>query len=96
MRNSEGILGAVPIAVNAVGMLVIYGIIVVAVWKIFAISSELAQVKEMVREIQRNTDERAITSLASNPQSPESLARALNAAAYREVDPAILLDHESK
>ena len=89
-------MGTVPIAVNAVGMLVVYGIIVVAVWKIFSISSELAQVKEMLREIQRNTDDRAIASLASNPQSPENLARALNAAAYREVDPAIVLDHESK
>ncbi len=91
----DGSVGAIPIVVSALGTLIAYGVIIVAVWKIFAISSEVAILKQMLRDIQRNTEDRSLAALASNSQSPESLARALNAAAYREVDPAIVIEHEA-
>jgi hypothetical protein len=91
----DGSVGFIPIAVSAVGTLVAYGVIIVAVWKIFSISSEVAVLKQMLRDIQRNTEDRSLAALASSAQSPESLARALNAAAYREVDPAIVIEHEA-
>ena len=91
----DGSVGAIPIVVSALGTLVAYGVIIIAVWKIFSISSELAAVKQMLRDIQRNTEDRSLAALASTPQSPESLVRALNAAAYREVDPSIVIEHEA-
>ena len=91
----DGSVGAIPIVVSALGTLIAYGVIIVAVWKIFSISSELAVLKQMVRDIQRNTEDRSLATLAADSQSPESLARALNAAAYREVDPAIVIEHEA-
>jgi hypothetical protein len=91
----DGSVGVIPIAVSAVGSLIAYGAIIVAIWKLFSISSEVAVLKQMLRDIQRNTEDRSFAALASNAQSPESLARALNAAAYREVDPAIVIEHET-
>ncbi len=90
----DGSVGAIPIAVSAMGTLIAYGVIIVAVWKIFSISSEVAVLKQMLRDIQRNTEDHSLASLAGSSQSPENLARALNAAAYREVDPAIVIEHE--
>jgi len=91
----DGTVGLIPIAVSAVGTLIAYGAIIVAIWKIFSISSELAILKQMLRDMQRNAEDRSFAALASNPQSPETLARALNAAAYREVDPAIVVEHQA-
>jgi hypothetical protein len=90
----DGNLGAIPLAVGALGTLVAYGVIIIAVWKIFSISSEMAVLKQMLRDIQHNTEDHSFAALASEPQSPENLARALNAAAYREADPAIAIEHE--
>ena len=83
MSLLEDILGSAPIIVNALASFVLYGVIVVAVWKIFSISSEVGEIKKMVRELKHSAEDRAVAALVANPQSPESLVRAVNAAEYR-------------
>jgi hypothetical protein len=69
---------------------VVYGIIVLAIWKIFSVSNEVKEIKEMVREIQRSVADRALAELAANPHSPEGLVRAVNAASYRDAEDDVL------
>jgi len=62
--------------------IVAYAMVVLVVVKIFKVSNEVAEIKEMVLEIKRNTEDLAPGSLAGGGQSPESLIRAVNASSY--------------
>jgi hypothetical protein len=83
-------MGSIQLILNGAFSLMMYGVIVYAVYRIFRMSSELAEVKELLQEIKRNTQD-----LAPGPvmhgNSPEDLMRAVRAASYSpelESDPA--------
>jgi hypothetical protein len=59
-----------------------YAMVVLVVVKIFKVSNEVAEIKEMLLEIKRNTEDLAPSSLAARGPSPESLIRAVNASSY--------------
>jgi hypothetical protein len=65
--------------IGSVTALVVYGLIVAGVIKIFQVHTELHEIKELLRDIRRNT-QHGLAPVASNApyQSPEELIRALH------------------
>jgi hypothetical protein len=59
-----------------------YAVIVFAVVKIYAISVEVSEIKELLRDIKRNTEDHLPSALAPHAASPESLIRAVHASSY--------------
>jgi hypothetical protein len=78
-------VGALQIAVSGVVTLVVYSILLFAVYKIFQISTELSEIKDLLKDIKINTVD-ASPAMLSRAQSPESLLRAVNATSYASVD----------
>lgn len=58
--------------------LVVYGLIVAGVLKIFQMHTELREVKELLRDIRTNTQLAPATSARVPYQSPEDLIRAIH------------------
>ena len=50
--------------------------------KIYAISVEVSEIKELLRDIKRNTEDRLPPAFAAQAVSPESLVRAVHASSY--------------
>jgi hypothetical protein len=61
-----------------------YAVIVFAVVKIYAISVEVSEIKELLRDIKRNTEDHLPSALVPHAASPESLIRAVHASSYAE------------
>jgi hypothetical protein len=61
---------------------VVYAVLVFAVVKIYAISVEVSEMKELLRDIKRNTEDRLPPAIAAHAVSPESLIRAVHASSY--------------
>jgi len=61
---------------------IIYAVLVFAVVKIYAISVEVSEIKELLRDIKRNTEEHVPSAFAPHAVSPESLVRAVHASSY--------------
>ena len=59
-----------------------YAVVVFAVVKIYAISVEVSEIKELLKDIKRNTEDHAPAALAPHATSPESLIRAVHASSY--------------
>lgn len=74
-----------PIGVDIIGgavSLVVYAVLMFGVYKITQMASDISDVKDLLRDIRRNTES---TVTASNPQSPEALVRAVHSASYSEI-----------
>ncbi len=77
-----------PLGLNLIGALismVAYGLIIFTGYRVFLLSNDIAEMKEMLRDIRRNTDANASVA----PSSPEALVRAVNTASYAALDEAI-------
>lgn len=61
---------------------IIYAVLVFAVVKIYAISVDVSEIKELLRDIKRNTEEHVPLTLGAHAASPESLVRAVHASSY--------------
>jgi hypothetical protein len=61
---------------------VVYAVLVFAVVKIYAISVEVSEIKELLRDIKRNTEDHLPPAFAAQAVSPESLVRAVHASSY--------------
>ena len=72
-------MGISHIVLNGLISIVAYGLLVFSVYKVYQIANEVSEIKEMVRDIKRNTDDAALGNL-TRPQSPEALIRAVNSA----------------
>lgn len=79
-------LGALQGFVTGLLTLVVYAGIVAGIAKIFQISSQLSEMKDLLSDIKRNTQDYSAPKSPRTPQSPEELARALNAEAYRSIE----------
>jgi len=73
-------MGPLQLIISGVGSLVVYGIVIAAVYKLFQIATDLGEIKEALQEIKRNTQDAVPPprwAAAQSPTSPESLMRAL-------------------
>ncbi len=72
-----------PIGFDIVGgviSLIVYSVVIFGVFKIHQVAAELGEIKEVLRDIRRNTE-----GAPSLPHSAESLVRAVNSASYSEI-----------
>ncbi len=80
---------------NLAGVL-IFALAAAGVAKVFQMSGTLAEIKEQLADIKRNTDTHAPTSPFASAESAEHLLRAVSAELDHPVAaPAIDLDHEN-
>jgi hypothetical protein len=63
---------------------VVYAVLVFAVVKVYAISVEVSEIKELLKDIKRNTEDHLPPAFAAHPTSPESLIRAVHASSYAD------------
>jgi len=72
-----------PIGFDIIGgviSLVVYSVVVFGVYKVHQMTTELGEIKEVLRDIRTNT-----LGAPSVPHSAESLVRAVNSASYSEI-----------
>jgi hypothetical protein len=67
-------LGPLQVILGGVVTIVFYGIVLIAVFKLFQIHSAVNEIKDLVKGIKNDSHTAAVLSAA---QSPENLARAL-------------------
>jgi hypothetical protein len=83
-------MGPLQLIVSGIGSLVVYGLVIAAVYKLFQIATDLAEIKDALQDIKRNTQEAVPPpgwTPAPKQSSPESLMRALGSPS---ADPAIV------
>ncbi len=69
--------------------LIVYGMVLFGVYRIFMISTDVSEIKTLLRDIKRNT---GISPTASYANSPEALVRAVHAASYSDLEEQSLQD----
>ncbi|HLW75414.1 MAG TPA: hypothetical protein VKS01_00495 [Bryobacteraceae bacterium] len=72
-----------PVLVKGFSALVGYAVVLYGIYKVYTISNEVSELKEMIRDIRSLLDARAAVERANAPQSTENLIRAVNAASYQ-------------
>ncbi len=63
--------------------MVAYSIVAYGVFKIIQIATDMSEIKEILKDIRRNSE-----AASALPSSESNLARALNARAYAEIEEA--------
>jgi hypothetical protein len=68
---------------------IVYTLILVSIYRVFQIGTEVSEIKELLKDIKRNTasgeSQRSLTHVSSPPESAEALVRAVHAASYQEI-----------
>jgi hypothetical protein len=81
--------------IGTVITLVACSILTFGVHKVMQIAGDVTAIKELLRDIKRNTDK--TPAAPSEPLSPESLVRAVHAASYSEIiEQALATDPEPR
>jgi hypothetical protein len=72
-------MSSLQVILSGVGSLVVYGMLIAAVVKLYRIAADLSEIKEALQDIKRNTQDAPPPGLtpAATQSSPESLMRAL-------------------
>jgi hypothetical protein len=78
-------LGPLQVAISGIMSVVVYTVILFAVFKIFQISTDLSEIKELLKDIKRNSEDHSPAAI-SQARSPESLLRAVSATSYTPPD----------
>jgi hypothetical protein len=92
----ESAMGPLQLVVSGIGSFIVYGLVIAAVYKLFHIAADLAEIKDTLQDIKRNTQDTAPPGMIPPPMqsSPETLMRALaSGSSYPEApagDPAEL------
>ena len=73
-----------PELIGAFMSMIGYGIVAFAIWKLTQIATELGEIKEILTDIRRNSDNGLHTS-PEFPKPAENLSRAVTTASYSEV-----------
>ena len=74
-----------PIGVDIIGGLLtiaMYGVVIFSAYRIFTMSKEITEMKDMLKDIRRNSGPQVA---APAPTSPEALVRAVHSASYSEI-----------
>ena len=74
-------MGPMQLILSGVGSLIVYGLVIAAVYKLFQIATDLSEIKDTLQEIRRNTQDTPPAGWTPAPKqsSPENLMRALAA-----------------
>lgn len=83
-------MGSLQFVISGVLTLIVYSMILFAVYKVFQISTDVTEIKSLLRDIKRNTS--VTPQAASYAHSPESLVRAVHAASYEDLQEPSLED----
>jgi len=78
-------MGPLQLVVSGVITLMVYSVMLFGVYKIFQLATEVAEIKDMLREIRRNTMAIPPVTQGSGPESAEALVRAVHAS-YENLD----------
>jgi hypothetical protein len=70
--------------ISGVFTIIGYAMVLFAVYKVFQISTEVTEIKNLLQDIKRNTS--AAPNPGSFPHSPESLVRAVHSASYSDLE----------
>jgi len=77
------VLSLFQVALGSVTTLVIYGVILAGVYKLFQVATDVGEIKEALLEIKRNTQDAAAPAPGRSMEIPaERLMRAVNAESY--------------
>jgi len=68
--------------------LIAYGVIAFVVYKVVMISRELTEIKELLADVKRNTDNASLGAYEARLESPAPLIQAVNAASYSSAEVA--------
>ena len=71
---------------------IVYTLVVVAIYRVFQIGTDVGEMKQLLKDIRRNTapaESQGALTTVSRPDSPEALVRAVHAASYQELDDTI-------
>lgn len=76
---------------SGVMTLLMYGVIAFVVYKVLTLAKDMSEVKELLKDIQRNTQDHSPDGIAARlrkaqEQSPADLMRAVNNASYSEFE----------
>jgi len=71
-------LDGFQVVVGSVTSLLLYGLLIAGVYKAFQAHAELGEIKELLRDIRRNTEVNAPAAPAMSPASPEDLISAIH------------------
>lgn len=73
-----------PIMMRGFTSLLGYAVVLYGIYKIYTLSNEVSEMKDMLRDIRSTLDERAAAErAAAASHSPENLIRAVNSASYQ-------------
>jgi hypothetical protein len=68
---------------------IVYTLILVSIYRVFQIGADVGEIKELLKDIKRNTasaePRKAMAEVSRPPESAEALVRAVHAASYEEI-----------
>jgi hypothetical protein len=77
---------------------VLYALVLVSIYRVYQIGADVGEMKELLKDIKNNTASAKLpaSTVASRPESPEALVRAVHSASYQQLDDAIADPVEQK
>jgi hypothetical protein len=78
---------------------VVYALLLVSIYRVFQIGADVGEMKELLKDIKNNMASSGLptaTTVASRPESPEALVRAVHSASYQQIDEVIADTVEQK
>lgn len=79
-------MGPGQLLISGVMSILVYAVIAFAVYKIFGIAADLTEIKDVLKEIKRNTEDQSPEAFAARhpiAQSQANLMRAVSTASYQ-------------
>jgi hypothetical protein len=91
--GEENLLGAFQVMIGGVLSIVFYSVVLAGLYKVFQITSELGEIKELLKDIKRNSES---APLLMAPHAPDALMRAVNHESYSDApDPQPVGDRKA-
>jgi hypothetical protein len=82
-------LGSLQLAISGIMTILVYSMILLTVFKIFQIATDLSEIKELLKDVKRNSEDHSPIPL-SMTRSPESLLRAVSAESYPPLESTLV------
>jgi len=76
-------IGLVPLLVRGFSAIAGYAVVLYGIYKIYTMSREISEIREMLRDMRSQLDARDAVERAHAPQSTENLIRAVHSASYQ-------------
>jgi hypothetical protein len=82
----EDSVDASQVIIGGFMSLVAYGVIAFVVYKVVMISREITEIRELLADVKRNTDNAPLGAYEARLESPAPLIQAVNAASYSSAE----------